>query len=71
MTENETVTQQEELASVDEPVPETIVVVEDRPFLETSFDEYTVTEGLLLLLVVALVMAVVWNLLKEGISWLR
>lgn len=50
---------------------EPIIIVEDRPFLTTSFEDYTVTEGLMLALLMAVFMAVLWQLLKGGIAWLR
>lgn len=60
---------------VQEPTaPETVIaeVVElpDRPFFETPFSEYTVTEGLLLLLVVLLVIRWIVGAVKEGFRWL-
>jgi len=38
--------------TTDSPTIETIIIKEDRPFFTTPIDEYTVTEGLLLLLFV-------------------
>lgn len=55
-----------------EPVPvEVVVSVPDRPFLDTPFDEYSVTEGLLLLLFLAVFVAAVAGLLRRAFSWLR
>ena len=42
----------------------------DRPFLTTPLNEYTVTEGLLLLILLVLVIKIVIGLLKEGFFWL-
>lgn len=57
-----------------EPVIEVIQVIEvtdlDRPFMTTSFDDYTVSEGLLLLLVLLVFLKWCAKLLKEGFSWL-
>ena len=47
-------------------------VVQDdpRPFLTTPFEEYTVTEGLLLTLVLCAFISAVVKILKEGFYWL-
>lgn len=47
-----------------------VVELPDRPFFTTPFEEYTVTEGLLLLLVVVLVIRWITGMLKGGFSWL-
>ena len=41
-----------------------------RPFLTTPFSDYSVTEGLLLLLVLSVVVSWIFKLLKGGFSWL-
>lgn len=43
----------------------------DRPLMTTSFRDYTVTEGLLLLLLLSAFVAACARMLKEGFSWLR
>lgn len=43
----------------------------DRPLMTTSFQDYTVTEGLLLLLLLSAFVAACAKMLKEGFSWLR
>ena len=58
-----------------EPVAEVIQVIEvvdlDRPLMTTNFDDYTVTEGLLLLLLLFLfVKEFILKPLKGGFSWL-
>lgn len=58
-----------------EPVAEVVQVIEivelDRPLMTTSFDDYTVTEGLLLLLLLFLfVKEFILRPLKGGFSWL-
>ena len=58
-----------------EPVAEVIHVIEivdlDRPLMTTNFDDYTVTEGLLLLLLLFLfVKEFILKPLKGGFSWL-
>ena len=42
----------------------------ERPFLTTDFSDYTVTEGLLLVLVLLVVLSFCGKLLKEGFYWL-
>lgn len=51
-------------------ITETVYIREDRPFWTTSFEDYTVTEGLLLCLLLSAFGAVLWKLLKGGLSWL-
>ena len=41
-----------------------------RLFLETPFDDYTVSEGLLLTLFLCVIAAALIKLLKEGFYWL-
>lgn len=43
----------------------------DRPALTTSFRDYTVTEGLLLLILLAAFAAACVRILKGGFQWLR
>lgn len=55
----------------EETIGESSTLVEDsRPFLTTPFEEYTVTEGLLLVIVLCLFASAVVKLLKEGFYWL-
>lgn len=57
-----------------EELTETTEVVEvssDRPFLSTPLDEYTVTEGLLLLILFCIVLKFILDNLKGAFSWLR
>ena len=54
-------------------VTETVEVVEveaDRPFLSTPLDEYTVTEGLLLVVVLIFFFSKLSQAIKEGFYWL-
>ena len=44
--------------------------VTPHPFLTTNFEDYTVTEGLLLLILLLFFIAGCIKLLKEGFSWL-
>lgn len=50
---------------------ETIQLTLDHPALTTSFRDYTVTEGLLLLILLAAFAAACIKILKGGFSWLR
>ena len=50
---------------------ETIQFTLDHPALTTSFQDYTVTEGLLLLILLAAFAAACIKILKGGFSWLR
>lgn len=55
------------VASTSEEPTETVETVgqEDRLFMTTHFDDYTVTEGLLLLIFVLLVIQFFWNLVRR------
>lgn len=59
-------------AASSEEVTETVEIMEEpeRPFLSTPLDEYTVTEGLLLLIVLILFFGKIGQALKEGFFWL-
>lgn len=50
---------------------ETIQGVTDHPALITPFEDYTVTEGLLLLLFLSVFVLACIKMLKGGFSWLR
>ena len=47
-----------------------VTVVDDRPFMTTPLDDYTVTEGLLLMILVILVIKIIAGAIKEGFYWL-
>lgn len=49
---------------------QTLTSTADHPLLETPFDEYTVTEGLLLILVLLIVVSWCVKMVKGGFSWL-
>lgn len=49
----------------------TLLEVADHPLMTTPFEDYTVTEGLLLLLLLSVFLAACVKLLKGGFSWLR
>lgn len=43
----------------------------ERPLLTTPFEDYTVTEGLLLLLLLSVFVSACARVLKGGFAWLR
>ena len=47
-----------------------VTVVDDRPFMTVPLDDYTVTEGLLLMILVILVIKIIAGAIKEGFYWL-
>lgn len=47
-----------------------VTVVDERPFLTTPLDDYTVEEGLLLLILVLLIIKLMIAAVKEGFYWL-
>ena len=47
-----------------------VVELDDRPFLSTPLNEYTVTEGLLLIIAVLLIFGFIRDALKGGFWWL-
>ncbi len=51
-------------------VAEIVELDVDRPFLSTPLNEYTVTEGLLLLILLFLIGRSVMGWIKEGFFWL-
>lgn len=62
-----------EVVGTDETIQLLESIQEDvtpHPFLSTPFDDYTVTEGLLLLILLLFFIAGCIKLLKEGFSWL-
>jgi hypothetical protein len=72
MTEEELIVQETLPEGEQLEVIETMEVLEDtsNPFLTTPFEDYTVTEGLLLtILMVAFIMFCI-NVVKGGFSWL-
>lgn len=61
-----------EIVGMDEMLKhlETIEATMVHPALETPFEEYTVTEGLLLLLLVLVIVSWCVKMIKGGFSWL-
>lgn len=71
--ENEEVQTVEETTGEETEATELAEIVEvdvERPFLSTPLNEYTVTEGLLLLIFLYLVGRSVMGWIKEGFFWL-
>lgn len=73
-TETPTEDPAEEPVTETEDVTETVEVVEvtpeSRPFMTTDFADYTVTEGLLLILVLLIFLQACAKIVKGGFSWL-
>ena len=73
-TETPTEEPAEEPVTETEDVTETVEVVEvtpeSRPFMTTDFADYTVTEGLLLILVLLIFLQACAKIVKGGFSWL-
>lgn len=56
---------QESTAESNDGLTQTILEVNDRPFMTTEFEDYTVTEGLLLLIAVLLLLNFFLALLRR------
>ncbi|MEA4934757.1 MAG: hypothetical protein VB071_14410 [Lawsonibacter sp.] len=71
MTTDDVITETTETAGTPETV-ETLEVTEDtsRPFLTTPFEDYTVTEGLLLIILLLAFFMFCIKVVKGGFSWL-
>lgn len=61
----------EDVSLLEEESEETEEVIEDRFFLTTPFNDYSVSEGLLLCIVLAIIIKGFISLVKEGFRWLR
>lgn len=71
MTEEENVVVKETTVVLDEPVEVILVDVSDkRSFMTTPLNDYTVTEGLLLLILIIMIVKLVAKAVKEGFRWL-
>ena len=71
MTEEENVVIEETTVVLDEPVEVILVDVSDeRSFMTTPLNDYTVTEGLLLLIFIMMIVKFVAKAVKEGFRWL-
>ena len=71
MTEEENVVIEETTVVFDEPVEVILVDVSDeRSFMTTPLNDYTVTEGLLLLILIMMIVKFVAKAVKEGFRWL-
>lgn len=57
-------------AGTDSETTATVVVEADRPFLTTPLNDYTVTEGLLLCILLVLLLEWLARIIKEGFYWL-
>ena len=71
MTEEENVVIEETTVVLDEPVEVILVDVSDeRSFMTTPLNDYTVTEGLLLLILIMMIVKLAAKAVKEGFRWL-
>ena len=71
MIEEENVVVEETTVMLDEPVEVILVDVSyDRNFMTTPLNDYTVTEGLLLLILIMMIVKFVAKAVKEGFRWL-
>lgn len=71
MTEEENVVVEETTVVLDEPVEVILVDVSDeRSFMTTPLNDYTVTEGLLLLILIMMIVKLVSKAVREGFHWL-
>lgn len=71
MTEDENVVIEETTVVLDEPVEVILVdVADERSFMSTPLNDYTVTEGLLLLILLMMIVKFVAKAVKEGFRWL-
>ena len=59
------------VTQVGDEVTEMQLSMDSHPMLTTPFENYTVTEGLLLLLLLSVFIAACTRMLKGGLSWLR
>ena len=69
MNEDEVLVLADEAAEA-EAVTGEVVALPDRPFLTTPLNDYTVTEGLLLIIAVLLIFGYIRDALKGGFWWL-
>lgn len=70
MENEEILTQDDFIEEPEATVVAEVVTFEDRPFLSTPLNEYTVTEGLLLLILLFYVGRSIMGWIKEGFFWL-
>lgn len=63
----------EAIDSINSTLHDTSVMISEsrHPLLDTPFEDYTVTEGLLLFLLLAIIIGAVIKVVKECFSWLR
>lgn len=60
----------EESAASESQVIEVTVTSEEKPFMTTSFDDYSVSEGLLLCILLGLFIHALFRIIRRGFSWL-
>ena len=60
-----------ELIQISDQVAEIQLASDGKPLLTTSFEDYSVSEGLLLLLLLSLFLSACYKILRGGLQWLR
>lgn len=60
-----------ELIQISDQVAELQLATDGKPLLTTPFEDYSVSEGLLLLLLLSLFLSVCYKMLRGGLQWLR
>lgn len=60
-----------ELIQISDQVAEIQLAADGKPLLTTPFEDYSVSEGLLLLLLLSLFLSACYKILRGGLQWLR
>lgn len=60
-----------ELIQISDQVAEIQLSADDKPLLTTPFEDYSVSEGLLLLLLLSRFLSACYKILRGGLQWLR
>lgn len=60
-----------ELIQISDQVAEIQLASDGKPLLTTPFEDYSVSEGLLLLLLLSLFLSACYKILRGGLQWLR
>lgn len=60
-----------ELIQISDQITEIQLAADSKPLLTTPFEDYSVSEGLLLLLLLSLFLSACYKILRGGLQWLR
>lgn len=60
-----------ELIQISDQVAEIQLATDGKPLLTTPFEDYSVSEGLLLFLLLSLFLSACYKILRGGLQWLR